>query len=211
MKKTVALILMLAMLLSLTGCGMSRMLTVEEIDDIGVGSIADGVYENAVFGIGCKLEEPWQVSTWEEILQTNSWNEEEDLTEQAKKSLAKPGYFYEMLAQTPDQTNTLNVCVENVSIMEDPDISEYDYARSAIVMAREAFEVIGAKSLAIEQIAQNVAGKECHGYLATVKNGANTLYQKVLYVRHGIYEAVITISCTGENVTDEILANIYAV
>lgn len=211
MKKTAALILILAMLLSLTGCGMSRMLTAEEIDAIAAGTITDGVYENTVFGIGCQLDEDWDVSTQGEILETNGWNEEEDLIEQAKKSLAKPGYFYEMLAETPDQSSTLNVCVENVSIMEDPDISEENYARSAIVMAREAFDIIGAKNLAIEQIVQDVAGKQCHGYLATVHNGDNVLYQKVLYVRQGIYAAVITASCTGEDITDEILANFYTV
>lgn len=211
MKKTVALILVLAMLLSLTGCGMSRMLTAEEIDAIAAGTITDGVYENTVFGIGCQLDEDWDVSTQAEILETNGWNENEDLTEQAKKSLAKPGYFYEMLVETPDQTGTVNVCVENVSIMEDPDISEADYARSAIVMAREAFDVIGAKNLTMEQIVQDVAGKQCHGYLATVHTGDHVLYQKVLYVRQGIYAAVITVSCTGADVTDDILSCFYSV
>ena len=144
-------------------------------------------------------------------MQTNVWDWEEDHTEQAKKSLAKPGYFYEMLAETPDQTGTLNVCVENVSIMEDPDISEEDYARSAIVMAREAFDTIGVKNLTMEQIVQEVAGKTCHGYLATVHNGDQILYQKVLYLRSGIYAMVITASCTGEDSTDNILENFYTV
>lgn len=211
MKKWIALALALTMAFSMTACGMSRMLTQEEIDNIAHGTVENGVYENAHFAIGCAPGEGWDVQTQEEIWQANAWDGQEEIAVQMMDSLAKPGYFYEMMAETADHTETVGVCVENVSIIEDPDSTAEDYVRSAVVTAREAFDAIGVEGAVIEQIEATVAGQQCLGYYAHFKNGDAMLHQKVVYLHHGIYAAVITVSCKGENITDQLLEMFYEV
>lgn len=211
MKKKLSLILVISLLLSLAGCGMSRPVTQEEINAIDMGTIAAGVYENAHFGIGCSLDEAWKVSPSEEIMAINKWDAEKDQREQMMDSLAKPGYFYEMMAETEDQSATVNVCVENVAVLEDPDSTGEDYVRAAVVTAREALSTIGVKGAKVEQVEQELAGTPCFGYYVSFENEGRMLHQKVVYLHSGIYAAVITVSCTGEDITDDLLDLFYQV
>lgn len=211
MKKKLALILIVALLLGLTGCGMSRPVTQEEIDAIWLGTVENGVYENTCFGVGCAPGEPWQIMAEEEVLALNEWSAEEDLTEQMKKSLGKPGYFYEMMAELEDQSASIGVCVENVAVLEDPDATPQDYIRSAVVSAREALSTIEVPGAIVEQVQMQVAGQECYGYTISFENEGNTLYQKSMYLHSGIYVLVITVSCVGEDITDRLLDMFYPV
>lgn len=211
MKKKLALCLVIILLLSLTGCGMSRPVTQEEINAIAAGTVENGVYENNHFGIGCAPGEMWQVETAEDIMALNEWSAEEDLREQVLDSLAKPGYFYEMMAQTEDQSATITVCVENVAILEDPDSTAEDYVRAAVVTAREALSTIEVKGAKVEQVEKTVAGNVCLGYTISFENEGRMLYQTSVYLHSGIYAAVVTVSCTGEDITDQLLEMFYQV
>lgn len=211
MKKLIAISMILALVLGLTACGMSRPVTKEEVADIDLGNVADGVYENPHFGFGCSLDEDWNITPDSDILTTNEWEAEADLREQMLASLAKPGYFYEMMAEKADLSATVSVCVENVSIMEDPDCTPEDYVRSAVVTAREALSTIGMEGALVEQVERDFAGGHCFGYCMSFGRDDEAMYQKSLYVHKGIYAAVITVSCVGEDITDALLDMFYEV
>lgn len=211
MKKIVALLLAVIMILSMTACGMSRPVTKEEVADVDLGAVADGVYENAHFGLGCSLDESWDITPQTEVLALNEWDSEADLREQMLDSLAKPGYFYELMAEKEDRSATVTVCVENVAIMEDPDCTPENYVRSAVVTAREALSTVGIEGAIVEQVERDVAGEHCFGYVMHFGHGEDAMYQKSVYIHRGIYVAVITVSCTGEDITDELLDLFYQV
>ncbi len=211
MKKLIALFLIAALMLGLTACGMSRPVTQEEVHDIDLGTVAEGVYENAHFGVGCSLDDTWSITPKEEILSLNEWDGEKDLREQMLDSLAKPGYFYEMMAEKEDLSATVNVCVENVAIMEDPDVTPENYVRSAVVTAREALSTVGVEGAIVKQVERELAGKPCFGYSMSFERGGKAMHQKSLYLHSGIYAAVITVSCVGEDITDELLDMFYPV
>lgn len=211
MKKKLAIILVLSLLLGLTGCGMSRPVTQEEIDAIAGGTVEGGVYENSHFAIGCSPDENWKVLSSEEIWALNEWDTEKEQREQMMNSLAKPGYFYEMMAETEDQTATVTVCVENVAVLEDPDSTAEDYVRAAVVTAREALSTVEVKGATVEQVERLVAGNTCLGYTISFENEGRMLYQTSVYLHSGIYAAVITVSCTGDDITDTLLDMFYRV
>ena len=211
MKKTIALLLAVVLMLSLTACGMSRPVTQEEIDGIDLGTRSGNVYENSNFGMGCELDGTWEISSEEALFELNDWSFEEDLREQMLDSLAKPGYFYELTAEKSDKTATVTVCVENVAIMEDPDCTPEDYIRSAMVTAREALSTLGVEGAVVEQVERDVAGAHSYGYAVHYGHDEDAMHQISMYIHNGIYVAIITVSCVGEDVTNELLDMFYQV
>ena len=211
MKKSILLALVLLLILSLAGCGMSRSLTDEEINDIDHGTMEDGVYENAHFGIGYELDEDWNTETQDQIWARNEWKKDKDIHEQMIKSLKKPNYFWEMHTESAEQDVTVDVSIDNVAVIADPDISEEEYAKHCAEDAMDHWEQIEASGVEVTVIEQTVADKQCHGFLVTCEYQGNPIYFKTLYVRKGIYAAEIKVTCIGEDVTDEILENFYAV
>lgn len=210
MKKLLALALALLMSVSAAGC-MSRNVSDTEKNDIAYGKVENGVYESTHFGLGYKFDPNWNTDTQKQIWERNEWNSEKDLREQMMKSLGKQHYFWEMHTETVEQDVTLDVSVDNVSVIADPDISEKEYAKYCAEQAMDHFEQVKVSGAELELIESNVAGKHCHGYLVTFENEGEMCYFKVVYIRKGIYAAVIKATCMGEDVTDALLENFYQV
>ena len=213
MKRILVLCLTCALLLGCSGCawiGMGRDLTQEEKEAIEVGTIIDGVYENSTFRLGFEPADGWSISESEEIRQLNGWSGEKDLKQQAIGSLGKPGYFYEMTAERDDGKASVNVCVENVSIMEQPDVSEDVYVAAAVLNAQEHFKEAGCKNVVITKDIAPFAGGEHYFYYVTCETNDNVdLYYKAMYIKEGIYAAVITATSAEEDLTDEVLSMFY--
>lgn len=213
MKKFVVLLLACALLLGCSGCawiGMGRDLTQEEKEAIEVGTIVDGIYENTTFALGFAAPEGWKISESSEIREMNGWSEDKDLKEQAIGSLGKPGYFYEMTAERDDSRASVNVCVENVSIMEQPDVTEDVYVAAAVLNAQEHFKEAGCKNVVITKDIAPFAGGEHYFYHVSCKtNDGEDLYYKAMYMKEGIYAAVITATSVEEDMTDEVLSMFY--
>ena len=211
MKKIIALSLALVLTLSLAGCGMSRSVTKEEVADIDYGKIENGIYKNTHFGIAYLFNADWNSDTQEEIWQRNDWDSSKDLREQMLKSLKKPNYFWELHTESKAQDATLDVSIDNVSVLADPDLSQEEYAEYAAEQAVDHWEQIKATDIEIELIERNVADKTCHGFLITCKYQGDSIYYQSLYIKKGIYAAEIKATCIGENVIDEILSDFYAI
>ena len=207
--KILSVFLAVVMLLGVSGCAMSRKLTQEEKDALTLGTITDGVYENAYFGIGFQAEADWTVDDYSKILELNGWKDNGDLKAQAIKDMAKPGYFYEMNAMRNDQLVSVNVCVENVAIYDQPDVSEDGYVASAIITQQEIFKESPATNVVFTTVCENLAGQDHYGYLVTCQVNGEPMYYRAMYIKVGIYAAVITITSAGEDLTDEAMQMFY--
>ena len=190
---------------------MSRSVTPEEIENIDYGTIENGTYENAHFGIGYRFEDEWNTDLQEQIWERNEWNADEDIREQMLASLKKPNYFWEMHTESAAQDATLDISVDNVSVLADPDLSQEKYAEYCAEQAVSHWEQIRATNIDIELAEEEIADKLCHGYVITCEYQGNPIYYKAFYLKKGIYAAEIKTTCIGEDVTDEILSNFYAV
>lgn len=210
-RKLAALLLILTLAFSLTGCyNISREVTQEEKEAIEAGTVTDGVYENALFAIGFAAEDGWTMTPAEEILELNEWKAADDMKDQVIASMGKPGYFYEMIAQRDDGLVSVNVRVENMAVLDQPDSSEEMYAAAAAANAKVHFEEIGSVNMVYQAVCQPFAGSDHYGYYVTCNTTTGEpLFYKVIYVKQGIYTAAITASSAGEDLTDEALAMFY--
>ena len=209
--KLLALLLIAALMLSTTGC-MNRLLTQEEIDAIEPGTVTDGTYENTLFALGFSCPEGWDMATQDDVDAINEWDKEEDRHQLAVDSMGKPGYFYEMMAARSDGLVSANVSIENASVLWQPDITEEAYVDVSIETAQELFDAAGMENTQITKGTWPVDGAEHNGYYAscTTPDG-DTMYYKSVYLKVGIYVAVITVSSLHEDLTDDALALFYQV
>ena len=207
MKKFVLIILTACLLLGMAGC--NRAVTDEEVNAIEPCVYEDGEYRNETFGMAFRAPEGWTCSDWEAILEQNEWSAEEDLKTQVLDSLAKPYYYYELFAERDDAKASVNVCVENVAVLGNPDDTEEGYVARTLEITREHFKNLEAQQLVITQTEETFAGRPHHGYYVSCKMGSTPYYYKAVYIKEGIYAAVITVTSTEEDLTDEVLELFY--
>lgn len=209
MKKTIkviALFMALCMMLAMSGC--TRPVTTEERENIGVGSVKDGLYENTFYNIAFRAPEDWTCMSQDEIWELNGWDPEEDLQEQLEERMSDYGHFIEMMASKGTEL-TVKVSVDNAAVMQDPDISEEDYARATRVDAEGQLGEAGCDELLVEDIYELFMGEEHYGFHIYAELNGMKMYQKEIYIKNGIYFLVVTASSTNEDVTDDLLAMFY--
>jgi len=211
MKKRSLLALLLVLVLSLTGCGMSRSVTKEEKEDIDYGTVQDGTYQNTHFGFGYRFEEGWNTKTQKQVWQGNGWDPDKDIRKQMMDALKKPGYFNEMHTENQEQTITVDVGIDNASVLADPDISQADYAEYTAEQNLDHFNQLKVGGVEAELIERTVAGIKMDGVRIWFEDDGTTNYFTFLYMKKGIYATEIKVTCNGEDVTEAILENFFAV
>jgi len=210
MKKTkvIALILIVCLLFTVTGC--TRPVTPEERENIGVGQVTDGLYENEFYGIAFRTPEDWTCMTQEEIWDLNGWDTDEELQEQLEDRMADYGHFTEMLA-TKGTELTAKVSVDNAAVMQDPDISEELYARATRIDAEGTLGEAGCENILVQDVYEPFMGSSHYGFHIAAEFNGTMMYQKEMYIKNGIYFLVVTVSSAGEDLTDELLAMFYQI
>ena len=148
MKRIIATLLMLLMLLSLCACGKSESEIRGQVSDVAetpaeeepaeeaveeeaaeaqVGSVTGGRYESSFLGIGCELDENWVYASQEEMAEllgvTADMFEDESYAEAMKNA----DMFYDMYAIVADGTTSINVLVQNLGLIYGTVLSEEEY------------------------------------------------------------------------------------
>lgn len=209
MKKVFCIFLTACLLLGMTGC--NRAVTDEEVNAIEPCVYEDGKYRSETFGLGFEAPDGWTCSDWDAILEQNGWSAEEELKPQLIDSLAKPYYYYELIAERDDAKASVNVCVENVAVLGNPDDSEEGYVARTLEITREHFTNLEAQQVIVTQVEEPFAGGIHHGYHVSCKMDKTPYYYKAMYIKKGIYTAVVTVTSTEEDLTDQILALFYEI
>ena len=209
MKKFVLILLTLCLVLGLAGC--NRTVTEEEVNAIMPCTYEDGVYKNELFSIGFEAPEDWTCSDWEDILERNGWSDEEDMVPQLVKTMGKLCHYYELLAERQDAKAGANVCIENAAVLGNPDDTEESYLTRSMEVIRDHFERLEADRLSIQTVREEFAGQMHHGYYAKCETGGTPYYYKAMFIKEGIYVAVVTATSAEEDLTDEVLSMFYEV
>lgn len=222
MKKLLVMFLVGVMAISMVGCGESEeeikgtltdnQTVQQEEEDVSVmdalGETAATVYENDYLGIGFNLPTDWTFYTQEQINEMNGIVQE-TLDDEIAKKLEEASAVYDMMAMG-STGNNVNVVFEKIGALQNAIHSEKDYAESSQETTKTALEQIGCTDVNIEVGNVNFAGEE-HAAIITVSNmNGVKLYQKGVCLKQGSYFVVVTVTAFNEDLTDDILANFYA-
>ncbi|MGM9669404.1 MAG: hypothetical protein ACI3VZ_06575 [Faecousia sp.] len=214
MRKLLAMILVLAMILCVTACADKDDLRGQVSNnptetDFSLGSTSGGTYENKFIGIGCTLDENWVYYTDEEILQLNQLTADA-LDENLAEELEDASSIYDMFAQNVDTGATINVNMENLGLLYGSLLSPSEYADHAMPKLTPALESMGFTDIQLEKTTCTFAGEERTAIRIVGQYNGYPLYEQLVCFKAGNYMAVISVSILGEDATDEILGAFYA-
>lgn len=237
MKKFIALLTALVMVLSFAGCGKDKdvrgtvsgnntEIDIPTLDDVLVkpGEDGDGAeeaefsmghvdgltYENSFIGLGCTLSSDWIFYDDEQIREINNFSADlagEDIAEQIKKA----DLVYDMYAMNQDGTCNINVNLQKAPALQLAALNVADALESQMPMLKTGLENMGYENISCTLAKVTVAGKEYDAIKVTGSLSGMNLYNVIFSKKCSGYLASITVGSFGDDQTGEILGCFYNV
>lgn len=202
MKKTISLLMILAMLFSCIPFASA------EDDYIDAGVLEDNVYWNESISLGCALDEDWYFLTLEEILEVNGYafdQIEGDIGEMLQ-NMDNMTCMYALNMRTNE---TANVNIEKLSIANAVVLTEKKYLELSSDMLVELLEQMGDEDVAYEISEVEIDGETHAAMNVSFKNNGIDVFEQLVAIKKGGRMIVITAVSYVDNTTDEILAGFF--
>lgn len=177
---------------------------------MGVYTESTHTYENEFIGIGCKLDEDWEVFDAAAIAELNGMVIDAMTDEALAEQMESGGYVQPFYAQAEDGFMTVNITVENLGLLYGSMLDEKDYAELAVKQLPAALESLGLSDVTTEVTSASFAGGQ---HTAIVVNGTMQdveFHELMVCVKVGRYIANVTAASYFTDVTGEILDMFYA-
>ena len=221
MKKILALLMALTMLLSFAACGgepnvrgeksNSNTGTTEETqEELSLGAVDGLTYENKFIGIGCTLDSTWTFSSDEEMKALNSAGAEL-MGEEYVEAMKEATVVYDMMATKDNLTDNIQVNLEKMNALQAIALDVAENYKAVAQAVRESYESMGATGFSEEYSKLTIDGKEFDVLNITVDLGGVQMYQTILSIKCGTYLANVIITTAGENTVSSILEGFYLV
>lgn len=183
----------------------------EETSDFKMGSTKNMVYENEYLNIGCKLPEGWTAYDEDQIAEVNGFvldNVDEDLKEQISNSTM----IYDMMAASADETQNVNIIVQNLNILQSlANVDMEEAIKASEDQIKTTFEGMGITNIEFK-IDRGITFP-ADNYAAAVVTGdlqGFQLTEKLVLFKVGSYLANVTVTAVGEDNTSDVLSSFYA-
>lgn len=238
MKKTMGIMLCMALLLSSVGCSSDEEVrgTIEEAATTAAeaaensdtdaeaeteeaeteeeayefGEVNANVYENKFIGIGCSLSEEWGFYSDEEIMELN--NMATDMAgEEFAEAVADAQMLYDMYAVHSDGMSSVNVNLENIGIAKIALVDVAESLENSKSILEDAFSNMGYEDISIESTTVTIDGEEFAALNVGASYSGMNMYELVFSGKAGKYMWTITIGTFGEDSTQEIFDTFYLV
>ncbi len=231
MKKTMGLMLCMALLLSAVGCSGEEDVrgTVEEAvtteaaensdadtdaeteeEAFEFGEVDANVYENKFIGIGCSLSDEWGFYSDEEIKELN--NMATDMAgEEFAEAVADAQMIYDMYAVHSDGMSSINVNLENVGLAKIALVDVAESLESSKSVLEDAFSNMGYEDISIESTTVTIDGEEFAALNVSASYSGMNMYELVFSGKAGKYMWTTTIGTFGEDSTQELFDTFYLV
>lgn len=220
-KRLLALLLALVMVFSLCACandadkddkGAEPTPTPTPTPELELGTVTDGrIYENAYFGFGCELDDPWVYASEEELLSMVQTTADFVDDDNFKEELLNADIFYDMQAVCYDSGMNINVVVENIGarygrLLSEEDITDYNLSNLEAPLAAAGMDVQSMEKDTVVFAAEEHSGIKLHSVISGID-----MYQLITNVKVGSYVATITLSSTVEDDLYTMLGYFYEV
>ena len=178
-------------------------------DNVSLGTNDGTIYENAYFGIGCKLDDQWVMQTDEEILEIN--NIVADTVSDKFSEVFESGVVItDMMATNVNQVDTVNTGIEKlegVAMLVD----ESKYIELSDPQVVEMLGSMGIENITSTQMEMEVAGKKRATLHIQGEYSGVPVYEKMVCIKKSSYMFVMTACTWVEDMTDEVLSNFYEI
>ncbi|MBQ6947621.1 MAG: hypothetical protein IJN42_06190 [Clostridia bacterium] len=229
MKKVLACLLIVTIMLSLAACSFDaapegeisgqtnaptqQPLEQDEQTDVPVtfGTTSDTKYENKSLGIGIALDETWTFTPKDKLAELAGLAADEILADDVAEMLKKANVVYDMQATAADGATNIILAYENVGAIYGAVLSESAYVDQALKgletsLAGSAMTLISADKATYTIEGKNFVGIKIHSQA----NGVD-IYQALVCIKAGNYMSSTTVTTPLADNTSEILKNFYLV
>lgn len=206
MKKIIAFLLALSMLLCLCACGAEPE---EEKEFVPArGTVSNGVYKNEAFGITFKGDGDWYYYSDEEIAETMGVTAEEIFSEEFAEALENTEMIYDMYCAKPSSGETINVNYENLGMLYGTVLDEEAYIASAASQLETSLTGSGISITRNEAGTVAISGKEVPCLYVTMEVYGTSIYEVIAVKKVGDWMGAITVASLDEASLEKIAAKI---
>lgn len=226
MKRLIAVLLAMTMLLALCACGAKEeeikgaIISSEEQQEpeapaqaeepeapaeevqLETGSIEGGRYENSYLGIACQLDENWsyfdQAQLAELIGVTADMFDDDSYAEQIKEA----DVFYDMYAAANDGSATINVVIQNMGLLFGTVMTEKEFLDASLGELETQLNSAGFENVKVERATIQFAGAEHEGLRIESQVQGINYYCTQILIKQGNYIATISLGSFVYDITD---------
>ena len=233
MKKILAILISLSMLICFTACGdnngddvrgeikENNQATAENSEDtqqdtqgetqkISLGQSEGSTYDRTFIGLGWTLPEGWNFLSDEQMNQMNNIVADMLDSEQLQAAIEKASVICDMYAINYTNGSTINIQLEKLSAMANVVYDANTYVDTTIGQLSSSLEMMGYTDIQITKTTINVAGTEHPGIALQATLNGVAIYQRMACIKVGDYMCVIATATALEDSNDSIFANFYA-
>lgn len=163
------------------------------------------IYRNAAFGFGCVLNENW-ICADEEMMTAR-----QNAARTALDSAEQGGFFVDFYASAADESASIEVIVENMGVLYGAIWDESQYRKHSLERIEGVLSVCGVQYGTVEPMDIQFTGEERPAILVTGSVGDVPMYQRQVYIKHGDYMTILSVTCFQIDISDAILALFFAV
>lgn len=177
---------------------------------LGVYYEAANTYENHFIGVGCRLDEDWEVYDEDQIAALNGLMVDLMTDESLAYQLENSGSLMPFYAQANSGLITLNITVENLGRLYGSSLDEQGYVELALGQISPALEAIGLTDITTEVGSIVFAGDVHAAVRISSSMQGIPFYETLVCMKIGNYIVNITAASYTENVTGEVLSLFYS-
>ena len=219
MKKVLAMILAVVMLLSMAACGSGDVRGVQSNNqssteptdkEFSVGAVSGLTYENEFIGIGCKLDGEWTFSSDEEIREMNNVTAEM-AGEEYRDMIKDASVIYDMHATHSNGLDNIIVNLEKVNPLQLIGLDLADNYEALLPTMRDAFENIGYTDIEFNISTVTIDGKEFTALYVNAVIAGYEVYQANIAIKCNGYLASVSVTTYGQEALNQVLKSFYLV
>lgn len=233
MKKLIALLLALVMVLAMTACGGEKKdeggkgekntkpitgataeptvtPTTEATEPAGdvdmLGAVEGNTYINEFIGISFAAADGWVFADNAQLAQMLGFSADALKPENFQRTIDSAGVAMVMYAASADGLTTVNIVLEDLARNQAQDITEEQYVQATKDIVIGTMESAGAENLEYENGELLFAGAAHHAVALQGTIEGIDLYELQVYIKCGDYIASFTIASYMENHVEEVMA-----
>lgn len=220
MKRMIAILIALTMLLSLAACGGDANVRGEQINndtqpkekeaEFSMGKVSGLTYENAFIGIGCKLDSQWTFRTDEEIREMNNLVGEL-AGDEYREAIQNANVIYDMQAVHSNGTDNIIVNLEKANALQLAAVDLADVFEAQLPLMKSSFENMGYTNVTFEIGEVTIDGELFVALFVEADIGDYHMAQVNIAIKCSGYLASVGITTLDETEMNKLLDSFYLI